>query len=181
VKFYVYEHWRPDTDLCFYVGKGQGRRAYKFRRNEHYDRVIDKLASLGMCAEIRLVANGLSEDHAFRIEKDRIAFWRSVGVILTNMTDGGEGLSGFVRPLGIPLSVEARAKLSTARKGIKFSDEHRAKLTARKIGVPRKPFTEETIKKMRVAALERERLKRDIYGDKVRRDSRVVGVAVKVS
>jgi hypothetical protein len=28
-KFYVYEHWRPDKDVCFYVGKGHGRRAYK--------------------------------------------------------------------------------------------------------------------------------------------------------
>ena len=25
--YYVYEHWRPDKDVCFYVGKGKGGRA----------------------------------------------------------------------------------------------------------------------------------------------------------
>ena len=25
--FYVYEHWRPDKDTCFWVGKGKGDRA----------------------------------------------------------------------------------------------------------------------------------------------------------
>ena len=25
--FYVYEHWRPDKNVCFYVGKGKGKRA----------------------------------------------------------------------------------------------------------------------------------------------------------
>lgn len=27
LNFYVYEHWRPDTDMPFYVGKGTGGRA----------------------------------------------------------------------------------------------------------------------------------------------------------
>lgn len=28
--FYVYEHWRPDKDVCFYVGKGSKGRARTF-------------------------------------------------------------------------------------------------------------------------------------------------------
>jgi hypothetical protein len=31
--FYVYEHWRPDVDLPFYVGKGKGGRAWENDRN----------------------------------------------------------------------------------------------------------------------------------------------------
>ena len=30
-QFYVYEHWRRDTRVCFYVGKGSGPRAYVMR------------------------------------------------------------------------------------------------------------------------------------------------------
>lgn len=95
-KFYVYEHWRPDTDSCFYVGKGHGRRAYKIDgRSKYHTRIVAKLARLGICAEIRLVADGLEEDRAFDIERERIAFWHSAGVRLSNLTAGGEGASGY--------------------------------------------------------------------------------------
>lgn len=30
--FYVYEHWRPDTGVCFYVGKGKEKRAWDMKR-----------------------------------------------------------------------------------------------------------------------------------------------------
>ena len=32
--FYVYEHWRPDHDECFYVGKGKGGRANEAEARE---------------------------------------------------------------------------------------------------------------------------------------------------
>lgn len=32
--FYVYEHWRLDRDECFYVGKGQRKKAYWRRWRE---------------------------------------------------------------------------------------------------------------------------------------------------
>ena len=94
--FYVYEHWRPDKDECFYVGKGQKRRAHDMRRgrNRYHKFIQKKLAALGMCIEVRMVAEGLEEDEAFGIECGRIAFWRSVGVQLSNLTNGGEGPSG---------------------------------------------------------------------------------------
>src|SRR5258706_14477107 len=92
--FYVYEHWRPDKDICFYVGKGHGRRAYRLDRGErniHYNRVAKKLATLGMYIEVRLVAFGLNEVEAFSLERERIAFWKQEKIKLTNMSDGVEG------------------------------------------------------------------------------------------
>lgn len=172
--FYVYEHWRPDHDICFYVGKGKGPRARKFEgRNSVYGVVLAELVKIGMCIEVRMVASGLTEAEAFNLERSRIKFWRDLGTELTNRTDGGDGHSGFIRPLGIRLSESAKAKVSEARKGMKFSVEHRARLSQRKIGKPRKPFTEETIARMRKAAARRETAKREKFGTEVRRTSRV--------
>lgn len=108
--FYVYEHWRPDKDLPFYVGKGRGSRAESITRNVYYNRVVNKLSRLGMCVEIRMVESGLSERAAFDLEVARIALWRQSGVSLTNITNGGEGLSGLTH------SEKTREKIRAARK-----------------------------------------------------------------
>ena len=92
--FYVYEHWRPDIDVCFYVGKGHGVRSSDMRRsrNRHHIGIQKKLSALGMCVEIRMVADDLSEDEALKIECERIAFWVNAGIKLANQTAGGDGL-----------------------------------------------------------------------------------------
>lgn len=95
-KFYVYEHWRPDTGRCFYVGKGKNDRAYRLSYRNRYHRAISaKLVKLGMEVEIRIVARGLGENEAFALEMERIAFWRMVGIPLVNQTAGGDGIYGF--------------------------------------------------------------------------------------
>jgi hypothetical protein len=96
-KFYVYEHWRPDTDLPFHVGKGHGNRAFRFKknRNKHYLRIVKKLEKQGLCVEVKMVSVNLSEPLALTLEIERIAFWRAAGINLTNLTDGGEGVSGL--------------------------------------------------------------------------------------
>lgn len=141
--FYVYEHWRPDLDVPFYVGKGKGKRAYKMRdRGSHHARVMAKLSRLGMCVEVRLVQSALSEEEAFSVEKSTIKMWRELGVDLINKTDGGDGVSGFV------MSEEARQKMSLAKKGKpglvtmlgkKHSMETRAKMSAAHKGKPKSP------------------------------------------
>lgn len=119
--FYVYEHWRPDTDACFYVGKGRGRRANEmYGRNRYHLHVQNKLNRLGMCVEVRMFAEGLAEDDAFGLEIDRIAFWLSVGVPLANLTAGGEG--------GSNPSDETRALMRARKLGRKLTAEHRAKI-----------------------------------------------------
>ena len=92
-KFYVYEHWRPDLDLPFYVGKGSAARFDPNRtRNKHHSNIKSKLKKLGMCVEVRMVAFGLSEDDALQLEMERISFWKERGIELSNKTAGGDGL-----------------------------------------------------------------------------------------
>lgn len=124
--FYVYEHWRPDRDEPFYVGKGKGRRANTMiGRNLHHKAIQEKLYRLGMGVEVRIVSSGLSEQEAFELEMARIAMWRGAGIDLANKTDGGEGAGH---------KEEAKIKVSIARKGKPLSPEHRRKLSAAKLG-----------------------------------------------
>lgn len=134
--FYVYEHWRPDLNLCFYVGKGKGQRAYDFnpkrRHNAHHANIVNKLHNMGMVVEIRLVASGLTESEAFSFEIGRIAFWRSSSVRLVNHTDGGQGSSDSTGAIG--------KKISAAKRGIKLgphSEEHRRKISQSLMGKKR--------------------------------------------
>lgn len=127
--FYVYEHWRLDRDECFYVGKGKGVRAYNMKhRNAHHRAIQAKLIREGFAVEVRIVACGLNEKTAFLIECERIAFWRNVGVDLTNVTNGGEGVSGLI------MSPEARMKMRLAKLGTKQSSEMIKKRIAPLIG-----------------------------------------------
>lgn len=136
--FCVYEHWRPDKQQCFYVGKGTPKRAHFLQRKENprHLRIVEKLRRLGLRVEVKLIAVGLSEDAAFSLEIERIGFWRGAGVDLANLTNGGEGASGQIQ------SQETRAKISAAllgvarpsRRGVKLSDDHRAKISAGGIG-----------------------------------------------
>ena len=92
-KCYVYEHWRLDTDSCFYVGFGSTpRRAHsKHGRNKYWHNIVEKRGRVGSTYEVRVVKDGLTKQEALSLEIERIKFWRRVNVVLTNMTEGGEG------------------------------------------------------------------------------------------
>lgn len=50
--FYVYEHWRPDKNVCFYVGKGKRNRAWHmFHRSRWHRSITSKLTALGLALE----------------------------------------------------------------------------------------------------------------------------------
>jgi len=90
-EFYVYTHRRATDGQVFYVGKGRGRRAFeRSRGNPHWHNVVNKHG-----LEVVLVATGLDEETAFDTERQLISFYRSIGLRLANMTDGGEGASGY--------------------------------------------------------------------------------------
>ena len=125
--FYVYEHWRPDRDEPFYVGKGRGGRANLMaRRNLHHRAIQAKLHKLGMAVEVKIIADGLSEEDSFRIEKDRIKMWRDLGIDLANKSDGGEGNSGYIKPRGNKSHLFGRLGLF---KGKKHTEESRKKIS----------------------------------------------------
>ncbi len=128
--FYVYEHWRPDRDECFYVGKGQARRANDMHRgrNRFHHFIQAKLSRLGLAVEVKIVASGLSEEEAFALERERIAMWRSDGADLCNMSAGGEG------PSGLKHTEEWKRANSERMKGRAVSEETRQKLSEAAIG-----------------------------------------------
>ena len=137
--FYVYEHWRPDTGVCFYVGKGKARRAWSMRdRNNHHMSVISKLTSMGLSVDVRIVLHDVSEKTAFMVEIDRIAMYPKGQLV--NKTPGGTGISGW------KLSKEQKTHLSKIAKGRKLSEEHKAKVGAFFRGRKLKP---EHVAKMR--------------------------------
>jgi len=118
VTFYVYEHWRLDTDTCFYVGKGSGSRAYQRKsRNIHWWNIVNKIERMGSGYEVRLVATGLSEDQAFLLEGERIALSSREGA-KQNRREMSERMTGEKNPFyGKTHSDEVKSKLSSLFKG----------------------------------------------------------------
>ena len=121
-RFYVYEHLRADSGDVFYVGKGTGKRCYikgKAHRNAFWQRVVEKAGGFN----VRIVADGLSEDLAFLVEIERIDQLRAMGVRLCNLTDGGDVVSGWVR------TPEWKEKVGKAHRGKIISQEVREKIS----------------------------------------------------
>jgi hypothetical protein len=121
--FYVYEHLRADTLEVFYVGKGKGKRARcasRHHRSEWWQRVAAKAGGF----EVHFVAVGLREEDAFALEVERIAELRRAGVPICNLTNGGDGTSGWIK------SPEWRRKIGDAHRGKVISAETRAKISA---------------------------------------------------
>lgn len=129
-KFYVYEHWRTDRGECFYVGKGHGRRAYDMRRgrNRWHKFLQAKLSALGTAIEIKIIADGLTEEEAFSKEIERIEFWKSDGADLCNLTLGGDGPTGRKHTEAWKLANAERMKNRI------MSPETRARMSAAAIG-----------------------------------------------
>ena len=158
MNFYVYEHWRPDRDECFYVGKGRGKRANAmYGRNRYHKFIQDKLSKMGLCVEVRIYKGQLTEEESFKIEVERIAFWKSYGIDLVNLTDGGEG------QFGRRLSEDAKKRIGESSKarnaGIKHSDATKRKMSeAAKGRVPHnkgKKLSPEQIERLRQANIGR--------------------------
>jgi len=105
--FYVYIHIRLDTGEIFYVGKGQKKRAWSPRgRNQHWLGIVAKHGRL-----VHIHSYHVSEEEAFSQEVKLIDEYKGSGIKLVNLTDGGEGASGWVP------SAETRARIGEAHRG----------------------------------------------------------------
>lgn len=134
--FYVYVHRRLTDNKPFYVGKGKGNRAFTSNgRNDYWKNTKDKH---GFSVEI--VFENLTEDEAFQCEKDTITEFRYFGYPLTNLTDGGEGVSGIkqsaetirkrvLKNTGKKRTEETKLLLSNSLKGKIVSEETRKKIS----------------------------------------------------
>ena len=156
-EFYTYFHTRNDTGKIFYVGKGKDDRAYDFRRNDLWNKITAKHGR-----EVLILEHFEHEEDALSHERYLIESLKSLGFDLANMTDGGEGISGFeftqdskdkmsesqkkrfedpaqreavrVSKLGKPRAASISPKLSALFKGKPHSAEWNAKVSAASIG-----------------------------------------------
>lgn len=134
-KYYAYVHFKPDG-TPFYIGKGSKNRAYDLIRNRnlHYLNIVAKHGAENILVEIYSCE---SEEEAFLKEIDLIKSMRQLGFNVSNKTNGGEGPSGMIH------TAESRNKMSVARKGRTFTDEHRRKISESLTGRKRPPFSQE--------------------------------------
>lgn len=113
--FYTYL-WLREDGTPYYVGKGKGRRGYRSEAHGvHKPEIKERI----------LIQEFESEKDAFEAEKFFIAFYGRKDLsegCLRNLTSGGDG------PSGAKVSEETRKKMSSARKGILKSEEHRRKI-----------------------------------------------------
>ncbi|AXF41405.1 hypothetical protein SHAb15599_00039 [Acinetobacter phage SH-Ab 15599] len=133
MSFYVYKLTVEDQELPFYIGKGQGNRAYYHFKNDcfnndsnrHKVNTILKAKKEGKEILVEFVKHNLTEQEALQFEMELISRYgrRDIGTgCLTNMTNGGDGVSGLVH------SEETRKKLSNISKQQFSSPEAREQL-----------------------------------------------------
>ena len=150
-EYYTYAYLREDG-TPYYIGKGKGNR---IRDKNHRVSVPPK-------DRILFLKKKLSEQEALKHEMYMISVLgrKDIGTgVLRNLTDGGEGQSGFIHSeetkkkmrearkgkINPPLSEETRRKISEASKGKTHSEETRRKISE---AIKGRKFSEETRRKM---------------------------------
>lgn len=116
---YIYDDIKFDYEPI-YIGKGKGIRPkrhltlYKSYNNRFYSKLYSIIKS-GIEPIYITIKDNLSEEEAFKYEKYFIKLIGRIekGGTLTNLSDGGEGQSGF------KFSEESKEKMSLSRKGDK--------------------------------------------------------------
>jgi hypothetical protein len=114
--YYVYIHIRLDNRKPFYIGRGKGLRKDKTdNRNKYWHNVVNKAG--GFIPVI--LESSLTHEQANKVEIKWIKVYKENGFILTNLTNGGGGVSGHHWKRG-PLSLHHRKILSSIKQGIMY-------------------------------------------------------------
>ncbi len=141
-EFYVYAFIsKTDNETIRYIGKGKGKRM-ESDINRRYKVPLKNR---------KKVATGLTEQEAFILEEFLIALYGRIDLktgTLTNLTDGGEGASGWIpskeyrenaskRMAGVPKTAETRQRMTDHLNKMWNSEEgkkRKASLSARMSG-----------------------------------------------
>ena len=95
-KFYVYFHKDPTNNQVKYIGKGQGRRAYSLnKRSIAHLNWIKSLAERDLVPTIEIVQYFGNEDECLRKEAELIQYYKGLGKVLLNISEGGSPGSGL--------------------------------------------------------------------------------------
>jgi hypothetical protein len=197
--FYCYV-WKTPIDITlagrllpanavFYVGKGQDKRAWRKHnsakdKDTNYlrDAAVRKIRVLGLDLVVEIIKETVSELEAFAMEIALIAQYGriidNVG-LLTNMTMGGDGASGY------KFTTEQRAHLSSIRKGMiannkgkkrpgiggrkkgtGWSEAERTKQMLSRTNNPRYKHSDERKERDRLARLSRPKTVKQSLGEK---------------
>ena len=88
--------------MPFYVGKGVGQRCHfhvwesrnSCKQSPKLNK-IRKIESLGLKVLVKLLEENVSDEQAKEFECFLISEMRELGIPLTNLTDGGDGRTGY--------------------------------------------------------------------------------------
>ena len=165
VMYYTYGHYKADSKELFYIGKGSKDRAYeRDSRSDYWRNIVAKHDYT-----VEVLAHWPTEEEAFQHEKFLIECFRDL-TVLCNLTDGGEGCSGYVWTdeqkqklklrvpgrLGKTFTAEQREKIGAAQRGKKrgpHSEDHKAKIA---LAIKGKQKSKEQVKKMKQTMLSKE-------------------------
>jgi hypothetical protein len=137
---YVYRHIRLDKNEPFYIGIGSKENFYRAYEKRKRNKIWNDIASK-TDYEVDILFDNIDWDEACKKEIEFIRIYGRINNktgILSNLTDGGDGIYGAVR------SLEHREKLRTANTGKVVSKETRQKLSQANLG---KKQSEETRRK----------------------------------
>ena len=138
--YYTYGHYKADSKELFYIGKGKGNRAHeRDSRSDFWRNIVNKHDYA-----IEIFADWPTEEQAFEHEKFLIECFRDL-TVLCNLTDGGEGCSGYI------WTDEQKSKLKLrkpARLGAVLSEDVRKKIGLSQIGIPKGSQTKEHSQKI---------------------------------
>jgi hypothetical protein len=114
---YTYAHYKPQGGI-FYIGKGQGHRAFQFTgRNPYWNNVVNKYGK----PHVEILAYWDTEAEAYSHEALLIECFKDMNTELANIGLGGiGGTTGFSHEpwnKGMPTPLEVRLKQSAAKKG----------------------------------------------------------------
>lgn len=122
-KTFIYALVDPRNGIVRYVGKANDPEARRLEHlrypgsNPHKDRWLAQIVKVGLLPAIQILEE-CGEDWAER-ERHWIAFHRGAGSSLTNLTDGGEGMVGYVH------TEENKKRMSESHKKLWTDPEYR--------------------------------------------------------